>query len=208
MVGGFPTAGTGKNDYYEVYGNFFYNNPIEALFQGTGNIMLYSNIFVNHANPPEFRTVYIGPHNGVAPQNVKIFHNTLWSNTNAGGIRIYNPDLNYQQYIVGNVAFLPDASVAITASNAATTLLDNITDSYSNAGNYVISATSDINALNLYPKAGQLKGILPTSHTLFRTSTAYNRDFNNDVYDWTYRGAYSGSSVNNGWKLALAKKNH
>jgi hypothetical protein len=38
LVGGFPSEGTGKDDYYEVYGNFFYNNPVEALFQGTGNI--------------------------------------------------------------------------------------------------------------------------------------------------------------------------
>ena len=171
--------------------------------------MLYSNIFVNHANPSDFRTVYITPHNGVSPQNVKIFHNTLWSNTSAGGIRIYNPDVNYQQYIVGNVAFLPVASTAITASNTTTTLLsDNITDSYANAGNYVISATSDLNTLNLYPKVGQLKGILPIPHTLFINNTAYNKDFNNDAYDWTYRGAYSGSGVNKGWKLALANKKH
>ncbi|MDD1626345.1 MAG: hypothetical protein LUQ26_02555, partial [Methylococcaceae bacterium] len=78
LVGGFPLMGVGKNDYYEVYGNFFYNNPVEALFQGTGNVMLYSNIFVNHANPADFRTVYIAPHNGVSPQNVQVFHNTLW----------------------------------------------------------------------------------------------------------------------------------
>ena len=207
LVGGFPTMGTGKNDYYEVYGNFFYNNPVEALFQGTGNIMLYNNIFVNHANPSEFRTVYIAPHNGVSPQNVKIFHNTLWSKTTAGGIRIYNPDLNYQQYVIGNVAFLPDPSLAITASHNNTLLSGNITDSYANAGNYVISATNDLNSLNLYPKAGQLKGILPTGRTLVINNTAYDKDFNNAVYDWTYRGAYSGSGFNKGWKLALAKKN-
>ena len=207
LVGGFPGMGTGKNDYYEVYGNFFYNNPVEALFQGTGNIMLYSNIFVNHANPSEFRTLYITPHNGVSPQNVKIFHNTLWSNTTAGGIRINSPDVNYQQYIVGNVAFLPDPSMAITATHNNTLLSDNITDSYANAGNYVISATSELNSLNLYPKTGQLKEELsPIEHTLFISNTAYDKDFNNDVYNWTYRGAYSGSGFNKGWKLALANK--
>ena len=207
LVGGFPTAGTGKNDYYEVYGNFFYNNPVEALFQGTGNIMLYSNIFVNHANPLGFRTVYIAPHNGVSPQNVKVFHNTLWSKTSAGGIRINSPDVNYRQYIVGNIAFLPDPSTAITASNTTTTLiLDNIIDSYANAGNYVISATSDLNTLNLYPKTGQQKGLSSIAHTLFSGNTTYDKDFNNDVYGWTYRGAYSGNGFNKGWKLALALK--
>ena len=41
LVGGFPPTGWGANDSYEIYGNFFYNNPVEALFQGTGNIKLY-----------------------------------------------------------------------------------------------------------------------------------------------------------------------
>jgi hypothetical protein len=209
LVGGFPGAGAGKNDYYEVYGNFFYNNPVEALFQGTGNIMLYRNIFVNHANPPDFRTVYITPHNGVSPQNVKIFHNTLWANNSAGGIRINNPDVNFRQYIVGNVAFLPNPGNAITASNTTTTLLaDNIIDSYANAGHYVMSATTDLSSLDLYPKAGQLKALLSIPHALFGNNTGYDRDFNNAVYDWTYRGAYSGSGVNKGWKLALANKNN
>ena len=171
--------------------------------------MLYSNIFVNHSNPAGFRVVYITPHNGVSPQNVKIFHNTLWANNAAGGMRISDPENNYQQNIVGNVVFLPDASTAITASNTTTTLLsDNITDNYANAGLYVISATSNLDTLNLYPKVGQLQGILSISQSLFKTNTGYDKDFNNDVYDWTYRGAYSGSGVNKGWQLTLGIKNH
>lgn len=209
LVGGFPTTGTGKNDFYEVYGNFFYNNPVEALFQGTGNVMLYSNIFVNYANPAEFRAVHIRPHNGVSPQNVKIFHNTLWTNYSTGGIRINDPDINYRQYIAGNVAFTPDLSTAISASNTTTTLLSgNIIDSYANAVHYVISATSNLDKLNLYPKAGQLKAISSIPKTFFKTNTDYDNDFNNNAYDWTYRGAYSGSGLNLGWKLALAIKKH
>jgi hypothetical protein len=206
LVGGFPAMGTGKDDYYEVYGNFFYNNPVEALFQGTGNIMIYDNIFVNHANPAGFRAVYITPHNGVSPQNVKIFHNTIWSNTVAGGIRINNPDVNYRQYITGNVAFSPDASTAITANSSVTLLSDNITDSYASANHYVISAARKLSKLNLYPRAGKLKEKVPAPQTLFLNSTDYDKDFNNDAYDWRYRGAYSGSGVNKGWKLALARK--
>ncbi len=81
---------------------------------------------------------------------------------------------------------------------------DNIIDSYVNAGNYVMSATSNLNTLNLYPKIGQLKGILPTTLTFLIANTGHDKDFNNDTYDWTYRGAYSGSGVNKGWKLALS----
>ncbi|MBK9641723.1 MAG: hypothetical protein IPO72_10665 [Saprospiraceae bacterium] len=78
-------------DYYEIYGNLFYNNPVEALFQGTGNINLYSNIFINHFDPPGYRTVYFTPHNVVNPQDVKVFHNTIWSATGTGCLRLFNP---------------------------------------------------------------------------------------------------------------------
>ena len=70
----------------------------------------------------------------------------------------------------------------------------------------MISAARKLKKLNLYPKAGKLKEKVPAPQTLFITSTDYDKDFNNDAYDWRYRGAYSGSRVNKGWKLALAVK--
>jgi hypothetical protein len=44
LVGHFPLSGPGKDDVYEIYGNFFYQNPQEALLQGEGNVAVYSNI--------------------------------------------------------------------------------------------------------------------------------------------------------------------
>jgi len=150
LLGGFPLTGWGSIDYYEIYGNFFYNNPVEALFQGTGNINLYENIFVNHFDPAGSRAIYITPQNGVSPQDIKLFHNTVWVLNSSGGIRLYSPNTSYQQYCYGNAVFSP--SPITNFSNN----LDNITDDYSNAANYLISATININTLDLYPKAGQL----------------------------------------------------
>ena len=196
LVGGFPSSGWGAQDYYELYGNFFYNNPVEALFQGTGNVMMYENIFVNHFDPPGLRAVYFTPHNGVSPQNIKVFHNTLWAMNSSGGIRLNSPNTSFQQYCVGNAAFAPTAISGFTNST------DNVTDVYANASTYVLAATTNINTLDLYPKLSQLTGTL-TPNTTFNTQTDWNKDFNNATYNWTYRGAYSGCCTNPGWHLEL-----
>ena len=196
LVGGFPLNGWGTTDYYEIYGNFFYNNPGEALFQGTGNIMLYHNIFVNHFDPAGFRAIYITPQNGVSPQDIKVFHNTVLASNSSGGIRLYGPNTNFKQYCYGNAVFAASPITNFTDS------LHNISDSYANAGMHVLSATSNINTLNLYPKNGKLTGTL-TPNTLFQNNTSFNEDFNGDSYIWTYRGAYSGFGTNKGWQLKL-----
>ncbi|MBI3502553.1 MAG: T9SS type A sorting domain-containing protein [Bacteroidetes bacterium] len=196
LVGGFPLSGWGTNDYYEIYGNFFYQNPTEALFQGTGNIMLYENIFVNHVDPSGYRAVYITPQNGVSPQDIKIFHNTMWANNSSGGIRLFSPNTSYQQYCYGNAVFAPSAITNFTNT------LDNVTDSYSNASTYVLSASTNLSSLDLYPASGQLTATA-TPNNLFQSNTDWDIDFNADLYNWTFRGAYSGCCTNNGWQLQL-----
>jgi hypothetical protein len=196
LVGGFPLTGWGSLDYYEIYGNFFYQNPVEALFQGTGKIMLYDNIFVNHSDGDGARAIYLTPQNGVSPQDIKVFHNTVWAANSAGGIRLYNPDPAYNQFCYGNAVFAPQPITNFT--NA----LDNITDSYANAANYVLSANTALSSLDLYPKTGQLTGPA-TPNALFMPYTDFNQDFNDDPYTWTHRGAYAGCCANPGWHLQL-----
>lgn len=196
LVGGFPLTGWGSRDYYEIYGNFFYNNPVEALFQGTGNVQLYHNVFVNHFNPADYRAVYITPQNGVSPQDVRVFHNTVWAANATGGIRLVSPNPAYHQYCYGNAVFAASPITNFTDSQ------DNVTDTYANAGQYVLSASTDIAALDLYPKSGQLTG-LPTASAAFQGLTDWDRDFNGAYYDWTFRGAYSGCCANPGWHLQL-----
>ncbi|MBK5284773.1 MAG: hypothetical protein JJE25_05180, partial [Bacteroidia bacterium] len=196
LLGAFPSTSFGSTDYYEVYGNFFYQNPTEALLQVTANTSLYENVFVNHFNPAGFRAVYVTSQNGFQPRDIKIFHNTVWAANSSGGIRLYDPNISYQQYCYANAVFAP-APITNFVNN-----LDNVTDGYANASSYVLSATTNLNTLNLYPQSGQLTGTL-TSSVLFQTFTDWDKDFNGDVNDWTFRGAYSACCINNGWQLQL-----
>ena len=61
LVGHFPLTGAGRNDVYEIYGNFFWQNPTEALFQGEGNIALYDNVFVNDFDGLEVASTHGAP---------------------------------------------------------------------------------------------------------------------------------------------------
>jgi len=72
LLGHWPLAGPGRDDYYQVYGNFFYDNPTEALFQGEGNIALHHNVFWN----PHGDAVRIQPHNDV-PKEIVAAYNTV-----------------------------------------------------------------------------------------------------------------------------------
>ncbi len=195
----FPAMGNGSHDTYEVYGNFFYNNPTEALMQVTGNTTAYDNVFVNHVAPSGYRTVVINNHDGFPPRAMNMFHNTVLSTSPNGGIGLFNPDPGYQQYCSANAVF--SNGTPISGFSAGNTV-DNIIDSYANAADYVNNPSTTLSALDLYPLAGQVEGTL-TDSSLFTGFTDFNIDFNGDIYDWTYRGAYSGSGVNAGWPLQL-----
>jgi hypothetical protein len=58
-----------------IYGNLFFENPNEALFQGEGNIALYSNVFFN-SHDIEFPAIAIQPHNDI-PRMVRVFQNSV-----------------------------------------------------------------------------------------------------------------------------------
>ena len=65
-------TGPGVEDTYAIYGNFFYQNRHEALFQGEGNVALYANVFVNEHGD----ALHIQPHNDV-PRRIVIAYNTV-----------------------------------------------------------------------------------------------------------------------------------
>jgi Secretion system C-terminal sorting domain len=196
LLGAFPGSGFGSNDRYEVYGNFFYQNPVETMIQITGNTALYNNIFVNHSDGGGMRAIYVTSQNGFKPRDIKIFHNTVWAANSAGGIRLFDPNTAYKQYCYGNVVFAANAITNFTDT------LHNVTGTYSNAAAYFNAANTNISLLDLYPKNSVLQGPI-TANSLFTSFTDYNKDFNNAAYDWTWRGAYSGSGTNKGWKLKI-----
>lgn len=199
LMDNFPSTGYGSHDMYEVYGNFFYNNPTEALLQITANSVVYNNIFVNHVAASGYGAISITNHNGFAPRSIALFHNTILTNATAGGIRLTAPNNAYQQYCYANAVF--SNGTPISGFSAANTV-DNISDSYANAAKYIQSPSTTLSLLNLYPRTGQLQGS-PVSSDLFNTYTDYNIDFNANSYNWSYRGAYAGSGINPGWQLKL-----
>ena len=99
LVGHLPLSGAGSEDRYLIYGNLFWQNPSESLFQGEGNVALYNNIFVTQG--PD--AVRIQPHNAV-PREVRVLHNTVVAVHN--GITVRVPEDNvYLQVVAGNAVF-------------------------------------------------------------------------------------------------------
>src|SRR4029077_17423609 len=93
LVGPWPHSGPGAEDTYAIYGNFFYQNPSEALFQGEGNIAFYGNVLVNTFGD----AINIQPHNSV-PRRIDLFHNTVLAANN--GIKVTGGDPAYSQRVM------------------------------------------------------------------------------------------------------------
>jgi hypothetical protein len=191
LVGHFPLSGAGVNDRYEIYGNFFYENPTEALFQGEGNIALYDNLFVNSWGT----AVNIQPQND-KPRTVTVFHNTVAAT--GGGLKISGGDTNFVQKLIGNASF---AATPISGPNQQS----NVTGSYALAATYLKAPTAAIGSLDLYPMSGQLTGTA-IDLTQFSGFTDGTKDFNGTARTGVHRGAYEGDGTNGGWKLALSQK--
>ncbi len=191
LVGHFPTSGPGMDDLYEIYGNFFYQNPTEALFQGEGNIAFYGNVMVNDVGS----ALNIQPQNDV-PRYVRVFGNTVVARD--GGIRVTGGASTSTQRVFGNAVF---AATAISASDQS----NNTTDTFANAINYLTNPRGAIGVLDLFPKTGMLNGTAwdAAELTVFTDAAV---DFNGTTRNWMRRGAYSGDGSNPGWKLALDRK--
>ncbi len=192
LVGHWPLSGSGMNDVYEIYGNFFYQNPTgEPLFQGEGNIALYNNLFFNSVG----EGIWIQPHHDV-PRTIRVFYNTVV--TRDSGIKVTGGSASYQQKVIGNAAF---SANPIQASEKS----DNITDSYQNASLYLNNPFGNLGQKGLFPKVGKLKGG-PINTSPFNSFRDWNRDFNFNLHDGIFRGAYAGEGQNPGWLPKLERK--
>lgn len=140
LVGHWPLDGPGKNDRYLIYGNFFYENAQEALFQGEGNIAIYNNLFVNHHG----NGVHIQPHHDI-PRDIHIFFNTVLAN--GVGIHHINPhdSAPFSQWITNNVIF------ARKLPTDATTIQNNFIQMLEAASQYLTQPFSPLEKMNLIP---------------------------------------------------------
>lgn len=194
LVGHAPLAGPGREDEVRIYGNFFHENPHEALFQGEGNLAIYDNLFVR-TRDSGFPAVAIQPHNCI-PRRVWIFHNTVLAR--GAGIRVSGPSSGHERDVVANAIF---ADRPIRGGDPRL----NVVVPYGRAGQYLQRPFAPLGRMDLYPRPGALKlkegldanlGSLPDS----------DRDYNGYRRQGPYAGAYAGEGINPGRLPSLAPR--
>jgi hypothetical protein len=185
LVGHFPLAGPGGDDVYQIYGNFFYQNPTgQPLFQGEGNIALYNNLLLN----AEGDAIWIQPHNAF-PRMVRVFFNTIIARNK--GIWVQGGSETHRQMVIGNAVF---AGMPILANDQR----DNLTASFRDASRFLRNPTGPLGALDLYPRPARLRGKLIDTSS-FQRFLEWNLDFNGLPRSKSIRGAYGAEGSNPGW---------
>lgn len=148
LIGHAPLDGPGAGDRVLIYGNLFWQNPSEALFQGEGHLALYNNVFVNSQG----HAVHIQPHNDV-PRQVDVFHNTVLARGH--GIRILAREGQppaWPQRVLRNLVF---AARPIDGGEAR----DNLIGQADAAARFLKNPFADPERLDLAPRlrlAGEL----------------------------------------------------
>jgi hypothetical protein len=203
LVGGFPNSGPGSEDLYEIYGNFFYHNPREALLQASGRVTIHHNIFVDAG--PYDPAVNLRNHD-LPLKLAHVYHNTIY--TIYRGISFGSP-APLGDAVIGNLVF-----AATPIRGSIVNQSDNLVDTLENAVNYVNAPSFVLGAMDFYPLPGMRALVNPTADgppnqfnlDLFRNELDYDRDFNYERTSWgvektVFRGAYLGQGKNPGWQL-------
>lgn len=185
LVGHFPPEGPGQDDWYWIYGNLFYQNPHQRLFQGEGRLALYNNLFFNDAGS----ALIVQPHNHI-PKEVLIVHNTVVAR--GFGIRLVPGDRRYEQVIAGNAVFADPAIDAARTVQAET----NHEAAFGRASAYLKRPRVGLVELDLFPLAGMLEYEgLPEIHSPLPPDL--DRDYNDRARGEPRYGAYAGGRETN-----------
>ncbi|SCY25777.1 hypothetical protein [Nitrosospira sp. Nsp13] len=145
LVGHWPLTGPGANDRYLIYGNFFYQNLHEALFQGEGNIALYNNLFVNHFGD----AIRIQPHNDTT-RAISVFYNTVIARGSGITFARREGDPAHPQFVMANIVF---AGMPVRGASLET----NLTGKFNDARNYLTRPFAPLGAMNLMPANTKLQ---------------------------------------------------
>jgi hypothetical protein len=193
LVGHFPREGRGADDDYAVYGNFFYQNRHEALFQGEGNVALYGNVFVNDYGD----AVHIQPHNDV-PRRIVIAFNTVLAK--GAGIVVLPKDglPGMQQEIAANAVF---AGTSLAAAHANR----NLQAAVDEAPSYLNRPRAPLGELDLHPK-GDWTPWVPAAVVAGKALPDWDRDFDGEPRISRSIGAYVENVRHPGWTLQLERK--
>jgi len=190
LLGHWPLAGAGASagveDQYLVYGNFFHENPTEALMQAEGNVAIYSNVFFNS----EGSGLNIQPHNDV-PRRIEVFFNTFV--TTGRSARITGGDAAFSQRMVGNAAFGDPALEGGVA-------VDNHTGAWADAAVVLADPSGALGGgLDLHPQPGQLEEGVDNAG--LEGFAWWDHDFDGRLREGGHRGAYAGSAEGGAWSL-------
>ncbi|MFO1380907.1 MAG: hypothetical protein U1F63_11220 [Chitinivorax sp.] len=182
LVGHWPLQGPGQEDRYEIYGNFFYQNPAEALFQGEGNLAFYNNLLVNDQGDG----VHIQPHNDV-PRRIAVFHNTVLARGN--GIRVHGGLVPPEQpfRIAANAVF---AGQPLSGGEQE----QNLTAARSEASVYLTAPDAPLGRLRLDPLPGRLLAPGTGLEWIDEFGDA-ERDYDGRRLGPAYRGAYAKTAL-------------
>ena len=185
LVGHWPLAGVGSNDLYLIYGNFFYQNPHESLFQGEGNIALYNNLFVNYFGD----AARIQPHLDT-PRAINVFHNTVVAK--GAGIRLVRrvASSEYPQFVVANVVF---SGSPVNSAFAGS----NLVGKFDEASNYLARPFAPLGEMNLSPLAAALPKATRNAEGIphFTVYPDADRDFDGSSYSMKKMGAYASEKA-------------
>ncbi len=196
LVGHWPLTGAGRDDLYQVYGNLFYQNPDEALFQGEGNIALYNNLFVNDQGD----AVHIQPHNDV-PRKIAIFYNTVVA---AGtGIIIRKPDADVKRLVANDSQWVSANAVFAEVPVRADLQSGNVTGQLSAARNYLKRPTVRLGEMDLRPRG---KLVARFDSAPMQGYLEWNLGFNGNPHKAGEVGAYGGSQEKLYWAPSVELK--
>jgi len=183
LVGDVPSSGRGSANGYEIYRNYFFQNPAEALVQAEGNVALYANLLVNDMGG----AVNVQPHHGLV-RDVLILGNTIVASGH--GISIRGGDPGHAQRVVGNAVF---ATVPIAGGTASA----NVVGSPAEAARYLVAPSSAATQRDFRPQLRALHAAAPDMRD-YAGLAERDRDFDGHPRDWTIRGAL-GSDARGGW---------
>jgi len=193
LVGHFPKEGRGAEDTYAIYGNFFYQNRHEALFQGEGNVALYSNVFVNDYADG----VRIQPHNDL-PRRIAIAYNTVIAKGAGIAVTVREGTPRYPQEVSGNAVF---AGTPVEAADAFRNLGAPLAD----APSYVRSPFASPPGLDLHPVRNLASAVSGTVIAR-KPWPDWGRDFDGLPRAAGTIGAYGRGATPQSWTLQLDRK--
>ncbi len=194
LVDPFPDSGPGTSDLYEIYGNFFYRNPEEALLQATGRVTVHDNVFV--ASGAGQLSAYFTDHNGPL-KLAHVYNNTVFS-VEGGGIQFASP-AREADAVVGNLIVVAGSGLSGQIAHPSSNLIGQIAD----APLYFAMPSETLGHMDFYPKPSCPGCSGPAlDMTPFTGDTDYDRDFNGtQKAGFSFRGAYAGQGANPGWPL-------